>query len=122
MPELPQFIEPLQVELEEEDMDYLALKHAFELPEPEPRSALLCAFFDYIHPLLPILDLDSFLLAVSGKGERGERASLVVFQAVLAAATCHVDMDYLRGLGFLTREEARNTLFGRARVCEIGPL
>lgn len=119
MTELPQFIQPSRVRLDGDDLEFLTRKRAFELPETTLRTALLCTFFDHVYPLLPTLDLDSFLLAVSGESTE-ERISLVVFQAVLAAGTCYVDMDYLRRSGYSTRGQAQDLLFKRAQVRKIG--
>jgi hypothetical protein len=117
MNELPQFIEPSKMQLDREDLDFLALKRAFELPEATLQNALLCAFFDHIYPLLPIIDLDNFMSAISGQGKEEEKVSLLVLQAVLAAGTCYVDMSHLRRSGYFTRDEARNVFFKRAQVC-----
>ncbi|KPM37871.1 hypothetical protein AK830_g8707 [Neonectria ditissima] len=45
--------------LDPEDLEYLKLKGCFELPAQS--DDLLAAYFDYVHPIFPVLDGPSFL-------------------------------------------------------------
>lgn len=44
-----------------EDLSYLRIKGAFSTPSKELCDALICTYFRHVHPLLPIIDAQSFL-------------------------------------------------------------
>lgn len=44
-----------------DDLEYLRLKGAFVFPEVRVRDALVRAYFHYVHPFFPIIDIQEFL-------------------------------------------------------------
>jgi len=113
--DLPKYVRPL-TSLPPDDMTYLHNEGAFDLPDGTLQSALLRAFFEYVHPYVPTLDLDGFLHAIETHDGSAGQVSLLLLQAVLAAGTAHVELDYLRNAGFQTRKQARTTFMKRVRV------
>lgn len=113
---LPPFIAPFSTQIPAEDLAYLSAKGALKLPENTLQTALLRSYFDYVHPFMPILDLERFLRSVATQEGEHDRTSLLLFQAIMFAGTAHVDMDHLRKAGFRTRRQARKTFFQRTRV------
>lgn len=113
--DLPKYVRPL-TSLPPDDMSYLHNEGALDLPDGTLQTALLCAFFAYVHPYVPTLDLDSFLHAIETHDGSAGQVSLLLLQAVLAAGTAHVEMDHLRNAGFQTRKQARTTFMKRVRV------
>lgn len=113
--DLPQYVRPL-TSLPPDDMTYLHNEGALDLPDGALQNALLRAFFEYVHPYVPTLDLDGFLHAIETHDGSAGQVSLLLLQAVLAAGTAHVELEFLRNAGFQTRKQARTTFMKRVRV------
>ena len=114
---LPGFLKPMPESIVVDDVAFLILKGALQLPALDLQQALMLSYFRYTHPLMPILDLDHFLSAVvTGNGSQGQ-VSLLLFQAILFAGTAHVDMAKLKNAGYHSRRLARRVFFQRVRVC-----
>jgi hypothetical protein len=112
--QLPPFIAPPPPWLTDKDIHYLHQKGALSVPEPELRDALIEAYLLYVYPCYPVLDLEALDEALQGGS--GHSFSLLVFQAVLFAGSCWVDIKLLRKLRFLTRLEARRAFYQKVRV------
>lgn len=115
--DLPRYIIPLRPDLDPGVVHLLRQKKALSLPLQTAREELLGAYICYVHPFLPLLDLEHFLDAVEGKHE-SRRVSLILFQAVMFAAMSFVDIRHIRAEGFRNRKEARKSFFNRVRVCD----
>ncbi|KAI5296214.1 hypothetical protein KEM52_005084 [Ascosphaera acerosa] len=112
---LPLFIRPLPARYDIVDVDYLETKGALRIPDQELRTELLRAYIKFVHPFMPLLDLEDFLSAIAQKSPE-KPVSLLLFQAVMFAGTAYVPIDYLKAAGFSTRKVARKTFFLRARI------
>jgi len=112
---LPNFIPSLPNRILAEDLDYLRKKGAFLIPETNVRDELLRCYVQYVHPYLPLLDLDEFLAAIQ-KDDGSSTTSLLLFQAALFAATAYIDMRYLHAQGYDTRQAARKAFFSRVKL------
>lgn len=117
-PTLTPLIRPILARVALEDLVYLSLKGALEIPAGSVRAALLDSFVRYVHPHLPVVDIGEFLdiLKENEDSENSEEAlepptkekgSLLLVQAVMFAATAFVDGDHLRNMGFPSRRAAR---------------
>lgn len=115
VPSVPYFVKPIPPHLADEDVGYLFRKGALSVPEPALRDALLESYIDYIHPCLPLLDLDCLTSVIQGH-VTADRISFPLFQAVMFAGAAWVDIKPLRKLGFLTRKAARKALYRKARA------
>lgn len=113
---LPDYIRRLPQRLKTEDLNYLAAKGALTIPEKQLRDELLKAYIHYVHPYMPLLDLEEFL-QILARSDGIHHVSLLLFQAVMFAGTAFVDMEYLRSAGYTNRKVARKVFFQRARVC-----
>ncbi|KAK5047422.1 hypothetical protein LTR84_006518 [Exophiala bonariae] len=111
---VPSFLKPPASCLNEQDLDYLSLKGALSIPEPELRDALIESYVFYIHPCYPLVDLGALEAAMQGNS--GEPFSLSVFQAIMFAGAAWVDIKMLRKLGYLSRWAARKTFYSKARL------
>lgn len=112
---LPDYISPLPQRFQKEDIDYLAAKGALTLPDLNLRNELLKSFVHYVHPYLPILNLEDFLQTIVAN-DGVHRLSLLLFQAVMFAGTAFVDLRHLQAAGYSTRKSARKLFFQRARL------
>ena len=99
-----------------EDVAHLSRKGALTIPTTEFRNELIRAYIEFVHPYMPLLDLQELLEIVNlGTGETG-KISLLLFQAVLFAGVAFVDMEYLTKAGYPTRKSARKAFYLKARA------
>lgn len=97
-------------------MGYLRCKGALSLPEPRLQRHLLQAYIEYVHPYMPLLELHDFLNRVNAQDGRNGRVSLLLYQAVMFAASAFVGIKALNEAGYTDRRTARKILFQKARV------
>ncbi|KAL6875403.1 fungal-specific transcription factor domain-containing protein [Trichoderma longibrachiatum] len=121
--DLPKYVRPL-TSLPPDDMEFLHAEGALTLPDSALQNALLRAFFEYVHPYVPTLDLDAFLHSIGTPDGSAGQVSLLLLQAVLAAGTAHVELHHLRNGGYQTRKQARTAFLKRVRLlykynCEL---
>ena len=69
----------------------------------------------YVHPFLPIIDLQDFLGTVE-RNQATDTISLLLFQAIMFAGTAYIDMRYLLAQGYMTRKAARKPFFERVKL------
>ena len=118
--QLPGFVRPLPRKIDTEDVRYLRAKGALDFPTIALQKMLLQAYVEYVHPCMPLMDLHEFLSIVNRRDGLNGQISLLLFQAVMFAATAFVDMKTLREAGYLTRKAARQAFFQKTRVSLIG--
>ena len=113
---LPGFIPVFPAKITPQDIRFLREKGALTLPGRTLQGALLQSYAEYVHPYMPLLDMQEFLDIVNTTdGSRGQ-VSLFLYQAVMFAATAFVDMKLLREAGYASRKAARKAFFQKARV------
>ncbi|KAM0492150.1 hypothetical protein ACHAP8_010147 [Fusarium lateritium] len=115
-PQFPSFLRPLPNKIAPEDVDYLKIKGALSVPTLPLQNALLQAYVEYVHPYMPLMDLNSFLGVISSRDGQNGQTSLFLYQAVMFAASAFVDMRYLREGGYTTRKAARKSFFQKTRL------
>ncbi|KGO60967.1 Short-chain dehydrogenase/reductase SDR [Penicillium expansum] len=101
--------------LSEESKDYLQLKGALRIVPIDLRNELLGAYIKYVHPLLPVIDLQWFLLNVMVEDE-SQFPSPLLHQAVMLAGSAFIEQETAIKAGFSSRKALRRTLFGRAKL------
>ena len=112
---LPQYIRPVPQRIMAEDLAYLSKRGAFLVPDTGLRNELLRCYAQYVHPYLPLLNLQDFLATIE-KSDPSDTMSLLLFQAVMFAGTGFIDMRYLIAQGYDTRKAARRAFFQRAKL------
>ena len=128
---LPRIFAPFPRHLDAYDLTYLHSRGALTLPSEILQIALLKAYVEFVHPSLPLLDLEEFLSVVKyglggSEGEKGksiERENmgknhihLLLFQAVMFAGVEFACLKTLKEAGYKTRESAKQAFFGRVKV------
>ncbi|KAJ5515020.1 hypothetical protein N7463_004572 [Penicillium fimorum] len=113
---LPEYASPMSPWITSADYHALYEQGAFEVPGARSRAGILNGYFQFVHPELPILSQEDFLMVLdqSYGGSRG--ISFLLFQAVIFAATAFQPADSLALDGFNNRREARKTRFERVRL------
>jgi hypothetical protein len=103
------------------DTQYLFAKGALCVPDMPVRNALLRSYIEFVHPYLPLIELNEIIEIIEqGTGAFGG-ISLLLFQTIMFAGTTFVDMEYLVGAGFSDRKVARKAFFQKARVRSLMP-
>ena len=90
---LPPYLRQPSSQLAKDDLDFLVLKGAFDIPETAFAREIFKAYIRHIHPHIPFLDLDLFADAIfeDSCDRRREEISLLLFQAVMFAGAIFVD-------------------------------
>ena len=112
---LPRYVRPASQSIMSEDLAYLNQRGAFIIPETSLRNELLRCYVQYVHPFLPLLDLQDFLATIE-KNDPTDTLSLLLFQAVMFAGTGFIDMRYLLAQGYDSRKAARRAFFQRTKL------
>ncbi|KAJ5678563.1 uncharacterized protein N7477_004196 [Penicillium maclennaniae] len=113
---LPEYARPLSLAITREDCSVLLQKGAFDIPEARIRDELLRSYIQFVHPALPILNLENFLMVIDTSYTGGMGISFLLFQAVIFAATTFESEESLAREGFQNQREARKTRFDRVRM------
>ncbi|KAJ5417023.1 uncharacterized protein N7487_000573 [Penicillium crustosum] len=122
----PRYVSELPARLEVSDLDYLESKGALCLPTAPFRKQLLKSYILWAHPQVPVLDLDKFLHSIAANDGK-TRISLLLFHAVMFAASAFVDISHIQEEGYMSRKVVREVLFRRVKVllelnCEDDPI
>jgi hypothetical protein len=112
---LPAFITPLSSSrISAIDLDFLRLKGALTIPEPDLQLEIIRGYLFSVHPFMPMLDYRTFIRAVTQNREDC-RISLLLFQAVMFAGLHSLQLPTIRRLGFESAKQAREVFFDRAK-------
>lgn len=110
------FLKPLTPRLGTDEFFFLHRKGVTTVPSEPLRTEILRAYSEYVHPMIPILELEDFLRIVEGGDTNSGKLSLLLFHAVIFAGSVHVDEAYFTEAGYPSRKEARSTYFAKCRV------
>lgn len=116
---LPKFVNPLPAKIGPDEVRYLHCKEAISLPELRLQRQLLHAYIEFVHPQMPVLELHDFLNRVNARDGQKGQVSLLLYQAVLFAASAFVGIEALNEAGYTNRRAARKALFQKARVSHM---
>ncbi|OQU96571.1 Fungal specific transcription factor domain-containing protein [Cladophialophora immunda] len=110
---LPDFVKPLPQSLTPDDISYLRLKGALDLPPTSFLQALIEAHIQFVHPYMPTIDLSTIRGVLSG-----DNASIGILplQAMIFASVPFVDIAEIQRAGFSSRRSCRKTFYERTRL------
>ncbi|KAI5367585.1 hypothetical protein Slin14017_G026210 [Septoria linicola] len=98
------------------DQEYLRVEGCFELLPPHVLKPMMRMYFRMVHPNLPIVAEDQFWALWHGDEFRVGDYSFLLLRAMIFAATCYAELDTLSSVGFVSKREARNTLYRQAKL------
>ncbi|CAG9989417.1 unnamed protein product [Clonostachys byssicola] len=100
--------------LDPEDQEYLQRKGAFVFPEARIRESLVRAYFHYVHPFFPIVDIHDFL----PNHESGtlEKISTHLLWSMYLAACNFLEEDVVQAAGFTSRKEMKRSFYRKAKA------
>lgn len=112
---LPANIRPIPARIATDDLEFLHKKGAFTIPDTNLRNQLLHAYVQFVHPFLPIIDLEDFLTSIE-RNQPTNTISLFLFQAVMFAGAAHVDVKDPASHGYRTQKDMQRALFKKLRL------
>lgn len=118
--ELPAYVKAIHAGFDSENVGFLASRGALAIPEAGVRDELIGAFVLYVHPYMPVLDLQDFFHSIR-QTENSNPFSLILLQAILFAGCAFVDMPLLEIMGFRTRRDARKAFYIKVKVSSYRP-
>lgn len=111
--QVPEFVTKPSLDIDQEDLAYLAARGVFDLPPTVTLHKILQCYLDYVYPLLPILDIHNLFHAVYG---HTSRISLPLLYGIMLAASAFVDENTLAQTGYQSLFEWRSSLRRKLRV------
>ncbi|RHZ43331.1 transcription factor domain-containing protein [Aspergillus thermomutatus] len=112
---LPSYLADLPGRLHRDDVEYLRRSGALDLPSDTLRNELLKSYLLWVHPHMPILGLHEFLSAVASDNE-SHQIGLLLFHAVLFAASAFIEVCHIRAEGYPSRGVFRERLSRKVQV------
>lgn len=112
---LPRIFQKRPLNISDEDFRYLRIKGALSPPPLELRNRILQAYIKWIHPLLPVLDLPSFLHGVIMVDEL-QLSSPFLYQSVMFAGSAFIEYCDIRTAGYASPREIRKAFLERAKA------
>ncbi|KAE8345042.1 hypothetical protein BDV24DRAFT_159876 [Aspergillus arachidicola] len=113
---LPCYAGPLSPSITREHCKVLQREGAFVVPDTGVRDELLRAYIQFVHPAMPVLDLETFLMAIDSSYEGNERVSFLLFQAVMFAASAFQTPESVALEKFHNQQEVRQARFDKVRT------
>jgi hypothetical protein len=114
---LPSYISPGPSHLDEHELEFLARKDCFTIPDDPLRDELIRIYVFVIYPFMPAVDLVDFLEPITGSSEAGSGpVSLLLFQAVMFSGIIYVDTQLLQSCGYESKRAARKAFFNRVKL------
>ncbi|KAJ5964124.1 uncharacterized protein N7479_004000, partial [Penicillium vulpinum] len=106
--------ESSKIPLAAEELSYLEAKGAFLLPSPEMCEELIRCYFEFVHPLLPVVQVTNFLKSYRA-GEMASQ-SLLLLQSMFFAASNFVSLEILARSKYPSIKDLKKDLYQRAKV------
>lgn len=114
LPALPHFIKPLPAYLDADDLRYLLKRGCFAFLTTELEKLVIRRYAEFIHPLIPVLDLDEFVGVVCGNSKK--KISLLLYHAIMCAGMAAVEIETILKYGFPSKPAARREQYTKAKV------
>ncbi|KAI1018060.1 hypothetical protein LB504_003816 [Fusarium proliferatum] len=109
------FIRPPSLkETDTEVAKLLEQRGCLHVPAKPILDEFMVKYFSYFHPLVPMLDEQTFWVSYGERSEINRDLSLFVLQAMLFVSSPYVPLEALIGLGFRTVQEAQDEFYIRA--------
>ncbi|OAP65107.1 hypothetical protein AYL99_01079 [Fonsecaea erecta] len=112
--DLPAFIKPFPDTLQSEDWQYLCAKKCFDFPHPDFERVILQRFAEFVHPLLPVVDVPDVVAAIAG--ESPTKISLLLYHTLIGAGLAATELDEIKRYGYESKAAARNSFYSKAKV------
>ncbi|KAK5726096.1 hypothetical protein LTR15_004288 [Elasticomyces elasticus] len=108
-------LKPCPPNMDLEDLAYLKARGAMTVPAGKLLSELLASYVQFVHPYMPVVDLEDVMGAVYS-GDDTKEISLMLFQAIMFAGAAFVDLELLKNEGYTNRRDARRKTFRKVKL------
>ncbi|KAB8271122.1 fungal-specific transcription factor domain-containing protein [Aspergillus minisclerotigenes] len=102
-----------QTTMTDDDREYLQKKGVFTLPKPEVCEGLLRAYFYHVHPIMPVIEVDS-ILNYQHHGRLGD-CNFLLLWSVFFVAVNFISPRLYEQEGYVSRKEMKATMYSRAK-------
>lgn len=116
---IPSYVKPARHGFSTDDTAFLAGRGALTVPEVAIRDELIRSFVLYVHPYMPVVNLQDLFQSINGIDNSEPPCSLILLQAILFAGSAFVSMTLLESLGFKTRKAARKAFYIKVKVSNL---
>ncbi|CAH0056177.1 unnamed protein product [Clonostachys solani] len=96
------------------DQEYLRRKGVFMFPEARVRDSLVRAYFHYVHPFFPIVDIQDFL--PKHESAALDKISAHLLWSMYLAACNFLGEDAVQAAGFTSRKEMKRSIYRKAKA------
>ncbi|KAL4948074.1 hypothetical protein BDW69DRAFT_189605 [Aspergillus filifer] len=96
-------------------LEVLQQKGVFELPSAELQRIVLDKYEEYVHPLLPVLDIVQFRRTITGQ-DANTKISLFLYHALIFIGLSCVDNDTILRLARVSKRAARAAFYEKANT------
>jgi hypothetical protein len=114
--DLPLYLQDLPASIQSEDLDYLAAKGAFALPARDFLNICLCRYIEFVHPVLPLLNLNATIMSLDDATGMSGKTSILLLFAIIYAALPFVESKHVRAASYSSKLEARTAIYKKAKV------
>ncbi|KAE8331342.1 fungal-specific transcription factor domain-containing protein [Aspergillus sergii] len=102
-----------QATMTDDDREYLQKKGVFTLPKPDICEGLLRAYFHHVHPIMPVIEVDS-ILNYQHHGRLGD-CNFLLLWSVFFVAVNFISPRLYEQEGYVSRKEMKATMYSRAK-------
>lgn len=113
---LPENIKELFPALDHDTFKYLSRRGVLALPSRALLSLCLSRYVEFVHPVLPVLELNATLVAINDETGASGRVSLLLLLAMIYASMPFVELVNLQRYHYTSKIEARLRFYERAKV------
>ena len=117
--DLPDYVQPLSDGLDEDDLTYLLKKGVLSLPKEDFRNVCLCRYVEFVHPVLPLLELNETLTIIGTSNGQNGKISLLLLNVIIYAALPFVESKHIRSAGYASKLAARTVFYKKSKVIPV---
>jgi Fungal specific transcription factor domain len=100
--------------LQPEVLEYLKVKGCFSLPTSDVCNALVEAYFNFVHPLFPIINAREFLERYEQNGI--QQINPLLLWSMFSVSASYIPHSILGTSGYHTREQFKENIVKRVRL------
>jgi Fungal specific transcription factor domain len=100
--------------LAREDLEYLKAKGCFSLPSTEICTALVDAYFKFVHFLFPIIDAQEFLGRYESHGV--QQINLLLLWSMFSVSASYISETLLKKAEYYSRKQFKEDIIKRAKL------
>ncbi|KAK3620759.1 hypothetical protein LTR56_020748 [Elasticomyces elasticus] len=113
--DFPNFLRLMSPSTSAEDIGFLEHKGALSVPPVSLRNDLLRKYVQYVHPFLPMIDIEETLQQIHNNGPP-DQVGLLLFQAMMFAAAAYVDLQLVNEAGYSDKKSHEEGILPKSQT------